>query len=121
MSEETENNPEGYPWNDEQFKGNKHHWAYWWLEFHYLHHAMNAGDIETEMFCREMMKTKKLLDQEAAIPHSKSETRALSEVERAELMEIKHRLKGAGCLYEDDSYWLISILERLPTPQGGRG
>lgn len=59
---ERENNPEGYPWNREQFKGDKRKWAQWWLEFHYLHHAMNDDDIETEMFCREMMKVNKAYD-----------------------------------------------------------
>ena len=45
-----------YGWQD--FKGTINEWAWWWLEFHFLHHAKANDDIETEEFCRQLMITK---------------------------------------------------------------
>lgn len=53
---DTKSEASSYGWQD--FKGTVNEWAWWWLEFHFLHHAKADDDIETEEFCRQLMITK---------------------------------------------------------------
>jgi hypothetical protein len=49
-----------YGW--ETFKGTRNEWAWWWLDFHYLHYAKENDDISEEIFCAELKATKKERD-----------------------------------------------------------
>lgn len=61
--ENKESRPE-YLWDN--FKGTRNEWAWHWLEFHYLYWAKEDDDIDTEIFCKELLKSKQELKEARA-------------------------------------------------------
>lgn len=81
---------ERYGWDD--FKGTRNEWAWWWLEFHYMHHAKAEDDIETEVFCVELRRTQFLYK------------RALAKIEnlRAALLDLYETTKAEHGVHESE-------------------